>query len=114
MRMSEYSIQQIMEAMPGAFLQDQAGTISATVQFHFTGNQASDWFVRINDGACSSSEGTTPDPNVTMTVDSDDFLAILTGKLEPMAAFMRGKLNMRGDVSLAMKLPKLFKSSTTG
>lgn len=97
-----------MNGMPGAFLAHQAGAISATVQFHFTGEQASDWFVRIHEGACTSTQGVVQTPNVTMTVDSDVFIDLLTGRLEPMAAFMRGKLQMRGDVALAMKLPVLF------
>lgn len=109
--MSDYTIEDIMLGMPGAFLPEEAGAISATVQFHFTGKEAADWFVRIESGTCSTTKGTDTDPNVTMTVDSDDFKSLLAGKLEPMAAFMRGKLSLRGDVSLAMKLPKLFDRS---
>ena len=109
--MPTYTIEEVMTRMPRAFLPEQAGSISATVQFHFTGEQASDWFIEIQEHACTSTKGTAVDPNVTMTVDSKDFLALLAGDLEPMAAFMRGKLNLRGDVALAMKLPKLFDRS---
>ena len=106
--MTQLSIAEIMTGMPKAFLAHQAGTISATVQFHFTGDQASDWHVRIHEGTCTSSKGVVDAPNVTMTVDSGVFIDLLMGRLEPMAAFMRGKLQMRGDVALAMKLPVLF------
>lgn len=106
--MAEYTIDQVMAGMPEAFRADKAGGIVATVQFHFTGDQAADWVLEIDKGSCSTARGTTDHPNVTMTVDSGDFLDLLAGRLEPMAAFMRGKLQMRGDVSLAMKLPNLF------
>lgn len=106
--MSDYTIEQVMNGMPEAFLAEKADGISATVQFHFTGEQASDWFIQIADAACSTTEGVVETPNVTMTVDSRDFLDLLGGRLEPMAAFMRGKLQLRGDVALAMKLPNLF------
>lgn len=100
-----------MAGMPGAFLAEKARGLSATVQFHFSGDQASDWHVVIADGSCSTVQGTAADPNVTMTIDSGDFLDLLAGRLEPMAAFMRGKLQLRGDVALAMKLPNLFERS---
>jgi putative sterol carrier protein len=35
-------------------------------------------------------------------------MALLAGELQPMQAFMRGKLKLKGDVSLAMRLPNLF------
>ena len=107
--MSEFSIDQVMKALPDAFQADQAGNINAFVQFRFTGEQAADWGLHIQDGACTASPGSLDQPNVTMEVDSGDFLDMLSGRLEPMAAFMRGKLQLRGDVALAMKLPTLFK-----
>lgn len=112
--MADYTIDEIMTGMPGAFIAEKADGISAVVQFVFTGDQADNWYVHIQNGACSSMRGTTDDANVTMTVDSDDFISLLTGKLEPMAAFMRGKLNLRGDVALAMRLPTLFDRSAAG
>ena len=97
-----------MTRMPGAFLPDKAGSTSAVVQFHFTGPQATDWNLSIQGGTCKTEKGTAPDPNVSLTVESSDFQDLLAGRLEPMAAFMRGKLQLRGDVALAMRLPNLF------
>jgi multifunctional beta-oxidation protein len=34
----------------------------------------------------------------------DDFLAMLAGGISPRMAFMRGKLKIKGNMSLAMKL----------
>lgn len=107
--MSELTIEQVMRGMPSAFQADLAGSTAAVLQFNFTGAEAGAWVVEIRDGRCTTAPGTTPNPNLTMTVDSGDFLDLLAGKLEPMAAFMRGKLQLRGDVALAMKLPALFK-----
>ncbi len=42
--------------------------------------------------------------DVTMTADVETFQAILSGELNPTAAFMSGKLAVDGDMGQAMKL----------
>jgi putative sterol carrier protein len=46
---------------------------------------------------------------MTLTADSTDFTNLITGELDPMAAFMQGKLKLQGDLNLAMKLTQMFK-----
>ncbi len=46
----------------------------------------------------------------TISVSKDDFLALAAGKLDPMMAFMSGKLKVSGDMSVAMSLQKIFAS----
>jgi putative sterol carrier protein len=41
---------------------------------------------------------------VTLTADAAVFQAILDGTMNPMAAFMSGKLAVDGSMALAMKL----------
>ncbi len=48
------------------------------------------------------------DAQCRVTVSSEDFVKIATGKLKAESAFMRGKLKLIGDLGLAMKLGKLF------
>lgn len=43
-----------------------------------------------------------------MTLDSDDFVALFKGQLNPTQAFMGGKLKIKGDMMVAMKLEKLM------
>ena len=44
------------------------------------------------------------DTDVTLTADQETFEAILSGELNPTAAFMGGKLAIDGDMSAAMRL----------
>lgn len=44
----------------------------------------------------------------TITIKSKDLLKMMDGTLDPMLAFSMGKLKVRGDMGLAMKLTKLF------
>ena len=50
------------------------------------------------------------DADCTISVTKDNFMALATGKLDPMGAFMSGKLKIAGDMSVAMGLQSLFKS----
>lgn len=42
--------------------------------------------------------------DVTLTADAETFQAILSGELNPTAAFMGGRLKVDGDMGMAMKL----------
>ena len=46
--------------------------------------------------------------NCTVDVSLEDFNAMLSGDLNPMGAFMAGKMKVKGDPSVAMKLQSLF------
>jgi len=46
--------------------------------------------------------------DVTLTADADTFQAMMSGDLNPTAAFMSGKLAVDGDMGLAMKLGSIL------
>jgi len=44
------------------------------------------------------------DADVTLTADAETFQSLLSGELNPTAAFMTGKLMVDGDMGTAMQL----------
>lgn len=50
-------------------------------------------------------------PNTTLTISDEDFMLLAEGKLQPQAAFMKGKLKVTGNVMLAQKLAPLLKAN---
>jgi len=58
----------------------------------------------------SGTEATTDDNDAdcTISVSKDDFIALAEGNLDPMMAFMSGKLKVAGDMSVAMGLQSIF------
>lgn len=58
----------------------------------------------------SGTEATTEDKDAdcTISVSKDDFIALAEGNLDPMMAFMSGKLKVAGDMSVAMGLQSIF------
>ena len=103
------TIQDLMERMPGAFLPDKAGDTEAVIQFHFTGDQAADWTATIQGGACEVAEGVAETATLTLTAEGQDYIDVIMGDLDPMKAFMQGKLKLAGDLNLAMKMMNFFK-----
>ena len=62
------------------------------------------------DGANSAVSNDDGDADATISVDFDDFKKLAQGQMDPMMAFMQGKLKVSGDMSVAMKLQGLFSS----
>ena len=100
---------QVIEAMPSLFQPDKAGNTNATIQFDLSGDQAGKWYLTVADGHASASEGQVEKPNLTFLADGRDVVKIFTGKMDPTAAFMSGKLKIKGDMGLAMRMQSMFR-----
>lgn len=48
------------------------------------------------------------DADCTIAVSLDDLAAMVSGDLDPTAAFMQGKLQIEGDMGVAMKLGQVL------
>jgi len=105
----ELTIEKLIELMPKAFLPEKAQGVDAVIQYNLTGAQAGDWVITIKDGQCTVAKGTADNPKLTLAADGADYLAVVTGKLNPMSAFSAGKIKLKGDLGLAMKLMNFFK-----
>ena len=105
----ELTIEEVMNRMPKAFQPEKAEGVEAVVQYHLSGDEAGDWIVRIGDGKCEVEKGEAEEPTLTLSAESGDYLKVLTGELNAMNAFAAGKLKLKGDLSLAMKLMNYFK-----
>ena len=83
--------------------------LEATFQFDISGDDGGQWYVTIADGQLAVTEGTAEAPNITFAASAENMLKILAGQLDGQAAFLTGRLRLAGDISLAMKLPSMFK-----
>jgi putative sterol carrier protein len=48
------------------------------------------------------------DADCTITMATEDFQGMMSGDLNPMMAFMSGKIKIDGDMGVAMQLQSLF------
>ncbi len=105
----ELTIEKLMGLMPKAFVPEKAAGIDAVIQYNLSGEQGGDWIITIKDDACTTEQGVAENPRLTLIADAGDYIDILTGKLNAMSAFAGGKLKLKGDLNLAMKLMDFFK-----
>ena len=83
---------------------DDVKKVNAVYQFSITGANGGDWWVDTTKSGGEIGAGLRPDAKCTITMAEADFLDMYTGKLNGQMAFMTGKLKIKGDMSLAMKL----------
>ncbi|MBL7173974.1 MAG: SCP2 sterol-binding domain-containing protein, partial [Desulfobacteraceae bacterium] len=67
------------------------------------------WYVTIKDSSCEVSEGSHVSPTTTIKMGDNDFINLITGKLNAMSAFTGGKLKVEGDLMKSQLIEKLFK-----
>lgn len=89
-------------------LQDKVGEdcgLGSVVKFDF-GDQGSVILDASQVPNIVSTEGA--DPDCTMVISVEDFMAMAEGSLDGVSAFMTGRLKVSGDMGIAMKLGALL------
>ena len=104
--------QQIFEEQIAGRLADPAQQASAkeldaVYQFHVTGDNGGDWVVDLQN--CAVSSGTNGDAHCTITIDANDFVGLVDGSVQGPQLFMMGKLQIAGNMALAMKLGEVLR-----
>ncbi|MFQ5898897.1 MAG: SCP2 sterol-binding domain-containing protein [Candidatus Methylomirabilia bacterium] len=102
------TVKETFDQMATRFRPDSAKGVNAIIQYEITGEGGGNWCATIKDGSCTVTEGTGSSPNMTLTMAGQDWLDMLAGKLSGQMAFMSGKLKIKGDMGLAMKLSSFF------
>jgi putative sterol carrier protein len=102
------TIKETFDLMPSRFKPDKAQGLNAVIQYEITGEGGGTWYATIEEGTCTVSAGTAPSPTLTVGMSGQDWLDMLAGKLSGQMAYMSGKLKLKGDMGLAMKLGTLF------
>jgi putative sterol carrier protein len=105
-----HTIESLIAMIPKTLPGEKAKNADTVVQLNVTGSQAGQWNVVIKGGNVNVEKGTHASPELTVTADTADILAVADGKLDPTTAFMQGKAKVQGDVTEAMELAKAFMS----
>ncbi|MCB2129456.1 MAG: SCP2 sterol-binding domain-containing protein [Rhodobacteraceae bacterium] len=87
----------VVNAAVAALSEKLSGGISGTAKFVIEGEGA---LVVDGNGVRAGDD----EADVTLTADRETFEGILSGDVNPTAAFMQGKLAVDGDMGLAMQL----------
>ncbi|XP_034048374.1 hydroxysteroid dehydrogenase-like protein 2 [Thalassophryne amazonica] len=102
-------IESTFDVIRGVISADVVKSTQGVYQFDLSGEHEGVWFLDLKSGSGSAGQGEPPaKADVVMSMDSADFTNMFAGNLKPTMAFMSGKLQIKGDMMLAMKLEKLM------
>ena len=99
------SVHEFFEELPGRVKPERIAGVNNTYVFEIEG--AGTWTVALADGTLTVTPG-AGDGDVTISASEENFQKIVAGEQNPTSAYMTGKLKIKGDMSAAMKLQKLF------
>ena len=102
-------VRSFFEGITGQVDKSKVAGMTATYQFNITGEEPMVWSVAIANDDVVVTEGAAEKANIELTMTDADFLALLAGQLNGQMAFLTGKLKIKGDMTLAMKLGSIFK-----
>ncbi len=102
-------LQQIFEAMPMAFVPDKAQGVTADIQYDIQLNgDVKQWTVHVADGKCTTEEGASSDPRITLALGLTNFVRLIFNQAQGPQLFMAGQLKLQGDMMFAMQMQTFF------
>ena len=87
----------------------KVASLNAVYAFDLSGDDGGEYHIVLKDGKGEAGPGAPENPNITITMASTDFVDLAMGKLDGTMAFMSGKLKIKGDMGLAMKLQSVLR-----
>jgi putative sterol carrier protein len=102
------TIKEIFDTMHEGFMPDKAEGVDAIYQFDLSGDNGGKYWIKVANKQVEVHEGEHASPTMTLLASADDYIAVVNGDLNPMMAFMQGKLKVKGAMELAFKLQSMF------
>lgn len=108
MGLTEKQVQDMFVRMQNQFNPEKAVGVDAVIQFDLSGDPGGLYWARVQEDNLEMGQGPTEEPSMTLLADVNDFSAVINGEEKAMQAFMSGKIKVKGDMSLALKLQAIF------
>jgi len=87
---------------------DRTEGLTATYQYNVEGEHGGWWTLIIDDGTSELRNGKAENPDVKISIDETDLLAMANGEFSGTEAFMTGKLRVEGNPVLGMQLGRIL------
>ena len=91
------SVDDWFATLPQRFRGTAVGNLEAVVQFHLTGQTR---YLHIKEGQLTVADGQHPQPTITLTAQSRDFLDMVNGDAQPIELFRAQRLQVGGNFIL--------------
>lgn len=98
-----------MRAFNLLYRRDIGGSLRDTIAFRVDGPGGGEWYVRLSPESPTSGEGRVEHPGLVIHLrQTDVFCLMLTGRLNLPVALLTGRLKLRGDLRLFLRMDALF------
>jgi len=87
---------------------EAAGDLHALVHFEVIDDATRSVVLRVDDGRLDVAEGGASDPDLRLRASNADFVAALSGVENVDVMHMQGRVEVDGDLGIAMKLRCVF------
>jgi putative sterol carrier protein len=87
---------------------ERAASVGAVVELAITGANGGTWTIDCTKPGGEVKSGSAGAAKLIVTMADTDFVDMCAGKLNPQMAFLGGKIKVKGDISLALKLGQLI------
>jgi len=81
--------------------------LEVSVSVNLTGPDPAQWNARAGGGRLRLEQGELPEANVSVTASSDTAIGLFEKTVDPMMAFLTGKIKLKGDIGKIAMLKKL-------
>lgn len=102
------SVQNYFDTLGERFVPSAAAGVAGVFQFEISGDGGGAWFVAVNDGAFTLTNGRHDKPNVSYKMEAAHWVDMINGKINGRWAALSGKLKVTGSLPLAYKMQKFF------
>ena len=79
------------------------------VQINLTGKDGGVFYIEVKNGKVSVEPYDYHDRSCGITLEPANFVKLMNGKLDPVAAYTTGKLKVDGDLGKALEFSKIIK-----
>jgi predicted lipid carrier protein YhbT len=107
-RLGPRSLDEAIEWLRKSFRSEAAVDEQVVYRLELAGPEGGDLELHVDGGQLEVSAGEHGAPDVVFRLSAADFFAVLAGRENPDLLFMGEQLVVEGDLSMALKLRKLF------
>jgi putative sterol carrier protein len=87
-------VEAIVRSLPARLRPEKVEGWGGRFHLVLTGDPKPEWTVTIDEGACHVEEGLAGEPACVLTMPAKTYVAVETGKKNPMAAFLAGRIKI--------------------
>ncbi|MCZ7686633.1 MAG: Rieske 2Fe-2S domain-containing protein [Sandaracinaceae bacterium] len=102
------SAREYRETLSRRFVPGAAAGVEAVFQWELAGEGGEIFHAEVKGGRLEVREGPHPRPTVTLRMAAEDYVRVVNGELDGMAAFTTGRGKVGGSLTMAMKMRSLF------